>query len=270
MITKNNWFDCNVSDRVIDKDLDFKVTITPYDFKRMTVEQASVYAALEISRVYSKIYISFSGGLDSEYVIRLFHRLNINFKPIIVECGNKEETEIAYSVCKELNIIPMTILVEEKTLLDYYENVIFTKYNSTGINSTHMHFAAEYVNEVGGILLTGIHLNNDNSGHSNNSFAVTSEYDFHVDSEYKNVIHFFIYTMELTYALLQHSSCHENWDEYKNEIYGLNFREKIRPKYNTNIEEKVFCMSNNRKYNPNRYVYWTKNQIMKDMKCLKN
>ena len=266
MLTKNNWFDCNLNERLLNSNSDFQINITPYDFIKMSFEESVNYTAKQIQDNFKKLYVSFSGGLDSEFVVRKFVELGIKFTPIIVVCGNREETNKAYEVCEELQINPVTILIEEEYLLDFFETNIHKKYNGIGINTTHTFFAAEYAKNRDGVIITGIHLNNDGSG-GINSFASASEYDFYVDVEYGNVIHFFIYTMEIVYSMLQHSSEYESWDDFKNEIYNINFREKMKPTYKKEFNHKLKYMVDNREYNPKRYCFWNKKEIMEMLKC---
>lgn len=59
-----------------------------------------------------KIYVFYSGGLDSEYVLRIFLHLNIKIIPVIVCLEpnyNSFDTIYAYNFCKKYNLEPLII-----------------------------------------------------------------------------------------------------------------------------------------------------------------
>ena len=92
MPTHNNWFENNIKDRLKFKDKDLQIKIKRSFVKKMNFHEASDYTAKNINDIGLPIYISYSGGLDSEYVVETFLRNKIPFNVIVVDSGgNKEE-----------------------------------------------------------------------------------------------------------------------------------------------------------------------------------
>ena len=89
MFTKNNWLYSNIKQRIIDPSIDLFVNVNLKNItvKKLFFEDACDYNANQIKSNYDKkIYIAFSGGMDSEKIVRVFHRNKIDFLPIIVIC----------------------------------------------------------------------------------------------------------------------------------------------------------------------------------------
>ena len=162
MLTKNDWFNTTLRDRTLDRTAVFNTLISPYKFTPMDFDTAANYTAQEIYKTYKKLYVSLSGGLDSEFVVRCFARNNIPVTPIIVLCGNTEESKYAFKVCKELNIEPIVLEVSEHELLEFFKTNIYKKFGGTGYNSSHNLIAAKYVYDLGdSYIVSGNHFLSD-------------------------------------------------------------------------------------------------------------
>lgn len=76
----------------------------------------SIKAAEDIESLrQGKLYILYSGGIDSEYVVALFHRLKINFTPVIVRFIkdlNNHDVEYALKFCESKNLQPIIIDID--------------------------------------------------------------------------------------------------------------------------------------------------------------
>jgi len=56
------------------------------------------------------LYLCYSGGLDSEYVLSVFTELGMNIQPVIMRTQyNYPETQYAFKYCEAKNISPITI-----------------------------------------------------------------------------------------------------------------------------------------------------------------
>ena len=77
MITKNNWLATNLAERTINPTVDFELIINPYPFKKMDFNSAVEMTIKEIAGKYSNFYLGLSGGYDSEFVLRAFHKFGI-------------------------------------------------------------------------------------------------------------------------------------------------------------------------------------------------
>lgn len=255
MITKNDWFTCKLNS------IDFIPHIQPYNFNKLDFNIACEYTAKELHKRYSTIYVAYSGGLDSEYIVRTFHRLSIPIIPIIVSCGNKDENSFAINTCLELNIEPIIINVSEKDLLIKFYEFIFEPFKSIGINCTHAFFAADYVlANKNGVLITGNNLLEDHA--NTNDDANINDWDFTLGYYNSKLtqIDFFLYDISTAFSMLPNIESINtiSVQQYKSYIYNIPFRTKIRPvfsNYFNQIYRKIV------KTTPPKSAYYNKKFI---------
>lgn len=73
-------------------------------------EETVIAAEMIWSQKSSPLYLCYSGGLDSEYVLNVFLTLGMNIQPVIMRTQyNYPETKYAFKLCKEKNIKPIII-----------------------------------------------------------------------------------------------------------------------------------------------------------------
>jgi hypothetical protein len=243
MITKNNWLTTNLEKRIIDPQINFEVTFDPYPFKTMSFNSAVDITAKEIANNYTNLHLALSGGYDSEFILRAFHKLNINITPIIVCFGTEIENSYAEKACQELGIEPIKISLTNDQYITCYKNNIVNKFNSPGYNAVQTLYAAEYAMNNHCTLITGNHLIGDGRELiSNEKFVSSNEWDFYTGCLYKDLIHidFYLYSIEISYSMLP--SIDKNgisWQKYKEELYNLEYREKIRAVYPREIIDQI-------------------------------
>lgn len=262
MLTKNNWITSNISEKKNNDLFVFDVFLKPYEFKEMSFENACTYTCIEINKHHKNLYLALSGGLDSEFILRTFHKNNIEITPIIVAFGNEEEYIHAFRVCNELNITPIILTSNEEQFLHMYYHKIYEPFDGIGYNATQLLFCARYVVENDGTLITGNHLLGDGDELiSNVNFASANEWDFYTDHMYKecNNIDFLLYTPEIAYASLP-KHCNTSWATYKSDLYQIKFRSKIRHRYSPALQNTISSLLNNMK-RVKYYKTWTKDEI---------
>lgn len=225
---KNSWLSSNVRDRLEDQSVDFNVTLTPQRFEKIDFHGAARMVALEIGENYDNIFIGLSGGIDSEYVMTVFHDLKIPFRPIIVATpGNTLEVEYAYYKCEELKITPIILSVSETEFLSVYKNTILRKVGSKGINYTPNIITSHYVKKNNGFLITADHLLDEGYFATKAELVSISDYDLCLDCFDVDSTCFFIYNPEITYAMIEQMDG-SKLTYFKSRLYGLPFRPKIR------------------------------------------
>jgi hypothetical protein len=232
MHTHNNWVGDNLNERFSHRSVDFKVQLIPRKFVPDSFANCSANACRMIAAAYKNIHIALSGGMDSEYVVRAFHRCNVPFTAIIVVCGEQVENLYAYRLCKELSIAPKIISVTEAELIRHFNEHISGRLNGVGYSATQVAIAAEYVQKVGGSLVTGDHFLGDGDDMvSDEVFALANEWDFYINHLFpeSNNISFFLHTPELAYSMLPTE--HIEWNIFKSNLYGIAYRPKMRPSY---------------------------------------
>lgn len=247
MLTKNNWLRSNLNDRFTNPASDFSIDVVLYPFKEMTFQDASDYTCKEIAKEHDKLYLALSGGMDSDFVLRCFHRNKIDIHPIIVICGKQIENDYAYALCKELDITPTIIEISERQFINFYNEHIYKKFNGVGYNATQVLIAAEMVEKQNGTLITGNHFMGDGDDMiSDDVYLTSNEWDFYTDycfSKSKN-IDFFLYVPEIAYAMMPKENI--TWNRHKEKIYQIPYRDKMRPIYTDETIAEIKKMARNR------------------------
>jgi hypothetical protein len=229
MITSNNWLKSNILEYVRSSTVDFKVWFDLYPFKIMSFREATDLTVQSIAKDFwgRPLYIALSGGADSEYVFRSFVRSNVPITPIIIETPmNITELQYASRVLRELNIKPIVIKVSESELTRYFLETIHTKLKSMALNSSYSLIATQHVNSVGGVMVNGDHIINDDGT------IVCNEFEFFPNNViYKDCIGFYYYTLELCYAMVKQIKANEPVADYKTRVYNTSWRPKFYPIY---------------------------------------
>ena len=69
-------------------------------------------AELVWAQKQGKVYIMYSGGVDSEYTLKLFHSMGMEVTPVIVRLTpnyNNHDTEYAFKFCSSIGLTPLVI-----------------------------------------------------------------------------------------------------------------------------------------------------------------
>lgn len=247
MLTKNNWLRSNLADRFINPASDFNIEMTLYPFKEMDFQESADYTCLEIAKDYDNFFIALSGGMDSDFVLRCFHRNKINFIPVIVVCGNEIENQYAYRLCDELKISPIIIKVTEEEFLSFYREHIYEKFNGVGYNSTQALIASQFVEKKNGTLITGNHFMGDGDDMiSDNIYLMYNEWDLYTSYCFPNSnnVDFFLYTPEIVYAQMPKENI--TWNRHKEKLYEITYRDKMKPIYTNETTNEIRRMAKNR------------------------
>lgn len=252
MTIENDWIDTNIYERILVPNLSFHVRLRPYPFREMTFQDAADYTARRIYETHKKIYVALSGGADSDFVVRCFHRNKIPFEVIIVKTsGNFKELIYAYKTCDELNITPIIINLNDADYLRiYYEDVV-KKIHGFGIYAIPGIVACRYAKDNDGVLIIGEHMIEGEKPDSDGEVRIRpamNEWDCYnecfVGEEYN--IPFFLYTLELTYAMLNAIyDDKEPVDIWKCNLYGVELRPIMDYEFSKEFKEgleKIFNM----------------------------
>ena len=98
----------------------------------MDFHQAANQVAGEIYETHHDLYLGLSGGSDSEYVATCLKRNGIPFTPLIVKFGSATtqdqayETWYAYRWCREHNVKPMIVDMDDYVTSDHEKSVFMT------------------------------------------------------------------------------------------------------------------------------------------------
>jgi hypothetical protein len=262
MLTKSNWLHTNLAKRFVNRAVSFDMGIDLYPFRDMPFQEAADYTCREIAKDHSNLYLALSGGMDSDFVLRCFHRNGIDIHPIIIVCGKQTENEYAYAVCNELRITPTIVEVTEERFIQYYDEHIYKKFNGVGYNATQVIFVAEIVEKLGGTLITGNHFMGDGDDMiTEDVYLISNEWDFYTDYCFagsKN-IDFFLYTPEIAYAMMPREFI--TWNRHKQKIFEIEYRDKMRPVYSEATTAKIKDMASKRIPLRKTGVVWSKKKF---------
>ena len=262
MATHNNWMTHNLRSRFLDSSADFKVILEPYDFIPMPFNEAADYTVKLIEGKYQNIFLSFSGGFDSDFVFHVMQRNKVPFTPLVVKTsGNQVEMEYALYTCRKFNITPIIINLEDKDYLSFYDNQILKKINGHGLCAVPGIFACNYAKDHNGICVIGEHMIDNNE---NSLFPGLNEWDFYNEvfvGEAHN-IPFFNYTLELTNAMISQIN-NNQIDEWKHELYQLDYRPIIDYQFSDLFNMIKAALNAKRKSTPNsHYCPGTKSELL--------
>jgi hypothetical protein len=262
MITKNNWITNNLSDRYTNRYSSFDSFLNPYAFKKLSFDEAVEKTVFELAS--NNLYLGLSGGYDSDFVLQAFHRHGVPITPVILCCGNEIENEFAFKTCKRLNIDPVFIQVSDEEFVNCFEENIFKKFNGIGYNSTQIVLACDYVAKNNGKLICGEHLIGDGNEIINAyNFAFINEWDYYHSYVYSTTpcIDFFLYSAELSYAMMPQHIPNMTWSQYKHELYNIEYRDKIKPKYSQKVKDHLMHLRGNIEVPVKTGDVWSKNDI---------
>lgn len=267
MITKNDWLKNNLHERFTNKAADFNVVMNPYPFKNVSFDEAVKNTIEEISNNYGQLYLGLSGGCDSDFVMQAFHKHGVPIVPVIACCGNEKENVYAFKTCKRLNVEPVFIQIKDDEFLDCFEKSIYEPFNGVGYNSTQNMFICDYVRKQKGTLLIAEHLLGDGDDIiTNSNFAFSNEWDYYHPHYFSDLVtfDFFLYSAELSYSMMPHHLPNISWAQYKSELYGTEYREKIRPIYSTEVSLYIEELKYNRRPILKKTgVVWSRDDINK-------
>lgn len=254
-----NWFYSNIVDRLTNKNLDFSLKFSKIDFDIVSFDTASNNVVLDIVNSTSKkIYVLLSGGLDSEFVIRKFHQLKIDFIPVIIDREGEEyrlEREYAYKVLRDLNITNAKILkLSDVECVKIVYEKIYKNLNSN-IFAPIQIYSCQFAESENAIIVDGTHFGgfaqqaarysnrlmeekykeqNWNNSLMKNCDFFLRESEIYALAYYKigfPLYCFFMHTPQIVVSMLDEIDDKDyHWHDYKSRIYKISYRPKLRSK----------------------------------------
>lgn len=230
MITENCWLETNLLDRLSDKMVDFKVSLKPYNFEKVSFEESCRRTACKIRDEHSKIYLSFSGGLDSVYVFNIFIKYSIPFTPVCVfykdGLSNAWELQRGIELCIKHGIKPKMITPSAREYCDTYQDRIFNTIRGYGTTSQHSILVGDMALRDGAVVVTGEDMIEDESLGE----LGVDEYNFYLDLCSPQIgIPFFLYSLETVDAVARYSvASGMKRKELKAELYNDPTPKKVR------------------------------------------
>lgn len=231
MTIKNDWLTTSLSERTAQNLCDFSLTIKPYPFISASFKENSKRVAREIYNQNQNIYIFYSGGLDSEYVLKTFLDENIPVTPVTITTPyNKKELEHAVKFYTERNIKPLIFNYEKYEMFNIMRKKCLEKGYYSFAVGLQLH-VCDIITDKGGVVINGFGdpietFNNPLNSKNLNELNLT-EWDFYIEYHFgKHINGFFTYDLALHYSILQDVVFDVDPNLMKSNLYQLPYRKK--------------------------------------------
>jgi hypothetical protein len=205
--TKNNYLRTYNTGNFFYSEIDSPV-IKNSNYHNLTINVAE---EVQASR-QGKLYLMYSGGVDSEYILSIFLSLKIDITPVIVRLKpnyNEHDIKYAFDFCKSKNLNPLVIDIDFDEFVKSGQIVdIANEYQIAAYQFPSTFYA---MSQLDGTVVTGNHgpphlfLNK-----STNTWHVDEIEPYHTVLKYfdKNKIYgcpfFLVYTAEQYLSFLEH------------------------------------------------------------------
>lgn len=257
MLSKNDWL------KVFENP--FRFTITPYQFEEMTFEEAVKTAACEIKNKFPKIYLAYSGGLDSRYIFDLFIRNDVPFTPVIqITDVENPESQQALAHCEKHNVKARIIRSTDQDVFKQYMNEVFKPYRRGGYFAMPQWNAAKIARDDDAILVTGVLVINVIKNRPN--FFCVDETNHLIEKVTPNYIPFYFYNIETVYASVKAGKeTGLNREDLRCQLYNCHEPKIFNGMSDFNVSS--FVMSLDQITGETEYDLGTPDEIMERLKC---
>ena len=272
MASKNNWFTTNINKRTIDNLEDFEIKIAPYEFVDRGFYKNCELLAVELYEKYKNLHLCYSGGSDSEFVLKTFTDLGLSITPVIILTPyNHRESSYAFKYCKENNIKFEVLEYSSEDAIQKMKEKTLGKGLFSLLGGMPMMICDE-VNKAGGKLLTGYGdpfsiLPAVVPNHNISTTLEFSEWDYYLDAyDDSHPSGFFTYDLAVLYSLINEISYTEQISIAKCNLY------KVEPRIKLFYDEelyKTFREMKNEKINKYNY-FIEKNTLFNVLNNYKN
>ncbi len=229
----NNWFKINLAKGLNNHDIPFGAELHVDGANlSMSFAEASDYTARLIASKYSDLYLSLSGGLDSEYVACVLLRNQIPFTPVILlSPDNVDEVWYAKYFCHQHNLTP--VVIDFRTKSNKLLASVIRHARSIAVSPSigfYPHILAEYIAPTAR-LITGLGEPFSNSNDYDvplGNILEIEQHDFYLDIEFgdQHPSGFFSYTPEIFFSLIKNIDTTKNTQLAKSMLYQITPRIK--------------------------------------------
>lgn len=230
------------------------------------------YTIEMLTNNYDNLYLSLSGGIDSEFVANCLLERGIKFTPVIVDFKlNSIELWYAYYWCRINNITPKVITVPFDDLFEKFP-LIAKKYNVSFISALDF-IVEEYVSDRGGHLLNSSACPfdredcfDDRLTNKINPLLEIDSFDFGIDLEFpnKHPSSFLMYTPEMFYSLISSLDYQKPIQLALLEFYDIIPRPKIPYILNVSLNSRISALApeTNSQLNLNTFCIGNKDDVI--------
>ena len=223
------WFKHNLNKRSHGNVFDFNIEFFGQSFECLSFKEACIRRAKQIGKEYKRLYLSYSGGMDSEFVLSVFIEAGIPIIPVAISTSfNQEELSWAKKYSSS-NGISLTIIdIPDKEFIEkaYYKTYDKGLYSLLGAVPDIVH---DY---YGGVVITG---NPTFFDLYNPKIMEIAEYEFYEFNG--NVINFFC-DLPIMYSMAIETDISVSTQQAKSKLYNLKYRDKLK------YSEKFYAIHN--------------------------
>ena len=232
-MTKNNWFSTNLKDRTPTNFCDFEIHMPPYEFNHDSFTNQAKRVAHELAEKHDNLYVCYSGGLDSEFVLKTFYEEGLPITPVLIDTPyNQFESEWAYNFCKEKGIKPEVLSFSKNEIIDRLKQKTINRNLFSLLGGLPL-IVCDEVNKQSGKIITGY---GDpfvvQDGNIEDEMILDRlqfcEWDYYLD-DYDNThpSGFFTYDIGLFFALICEIDMFCPSQQAKTKLYELPYRMKM-------------------------------------------
>jgi hypothetical protein len=263
-MTENNWFQTNLADRK-EGLCEFKVQINPYEFTTTNFMENSKRLAYKLINKHNKLYVAYSGGLDSEFVLKTFVENNLPITPVLISSPfNQIELKYALDFCDQLNVKPEIISFTCNEFIDQLHNKTHKRNMFALLGGLPLILA----DMIDGKLITGYgepfwtvrHHERmvDCKDYPNLEFC---EWDFYLNCyDDTHPSGFFTYDISVFYSMIKEADYNLSFNNAKVKLYNL----KPRPKMFWRQDFQNISWELNKEKHPGKFMdYVNKNELIK-------
>jgi len=230
-MSENNWLQTNLTNRANGL-CEFNLKITPYEFTTTNFIENSKRLAYKLAERYDKLYIAYSGGLDSEFVLKTFLENKLPITPVIVSTSfNQIEMAYALDFCNQYNAKPEIISFGDDEFIEKLQDKTHKRNMFALLGGVPLILA----DMIDGKLITGVcdpfwvvhHYERmiDSKYYPNLEFC---EYDFYLDSyDNSHPGGFFAYDISVLYSMIKEADYNLSFSNAKVKLYNLKPRTKM-------------------------------------------
>lgn len=226
------WLEHNLKERTLNNKVPFQVTFNFKPFSPKPFKDEVRDICLQLHQMYGeKLFLAFSGGADSEFILKTFIEMGLPIAPVIVSCPyNQHDIAPAFAYC-EANNVRLTVLEYGAEYINIAKEKIYNRGLISPIGLTPL-LVYDHVRNTGGKVVSGqgeplpITLRNKDTqiGRTLQMF----EFEFYMDhyASDPQPAPFYCYNQGIFYSYLTEIDTTLELEEAKCKLYGIPSRKK--------------------------------------------
>lgn len=220
-----DWMSASLVNNKLEVKLNKKLIISNIK----SFEEESQLAAQDIANTDKKLFISYSGGMDSEFVCNTFLEAGIYFEAVIFRFANNKEFDHALEYCRNNNITLHILELDAKSFVEYAIDELHSIIKSRSIGLYHLLYLLQWAESMGGICITA------DGSPTVSSFTSSLSRTFSYNERNliidvigaKHPAGFLSYSQELAYYCTVYNDNRIHQQHNKSRLYKMPYREKI-------------------------------------------